>query len=429
VTAGDPRAIENNYERAGRQTSIALRGYSTVLVISDNRVAAAHVAVGLARAEAPHRRVVVGDLVGDLEPIRSLVSADDSHGIYDSFVFGASLEKVMREVEGVENFGILTSGTESPAIPEIIGSHRWRRIASDFAATDALLLLIVAPDAPDLDKLSAQVDGVLLVGDFPLEKVPDAILLARIPHPVEVQRVRVKVEPAEEPWWRSRGVTMAALAVVLVALAMIALRPGGIARRGSRAPDTVMLPAPVRDTAPPPPKPEMVVANPGDSSTATAFSVEIVSANTSESAIITLRGLGAMTPAATISLVPIGETEAIWYKVHAGAFGDSAQAARLLASLRRRRLLPDSGGLVVRTPLALRVDSVASQAAVTQKTREKIDSFIARGIAAYALTQRDGSTRLYAGAFEKPAQASLAATALRVAGLTPVLEYRTGRMQ
>jgi len=92
-------------------------------------------------------------------------------------------------------------------------------------------------------------------------------------------------------------------------------------------------------------------------------------------------------------------------------------------------LLPDSGGLVVRTPLALRVDSVASQAAVTQKTREKIDSFIARGIAAYALTQRDGSTRLYAGAFEKPAQASLAATALRVAGLTPVLEYRTGRMQ
>ncbi len=429
MTAGPPRPNENSYERAGRQTSIALRGYSTVLVISDNPIAAAHVAIGLARAEAPHRRVVVGDLVGDLDPIRSLVSPDDSHGIHDSFVFGASLDRVMREVEGVENFSVLTSGTESPAVPEIIGSHRWRRIASDFAATDALLLLVVSPDAPDLDKLSAQVDGVLLVGDFPLEKVPDAILLARIPHPVELQRVRVKEEPVEEVWWRSRGVTLAALAVVLLAFALIMLRPGGLARRGSRAPDTVMLPAPARDTALPPPKPEMVVANPADSSTATAFSVEIVSANTSESAIITLRGLGAMTPAATISLVPIGETEAIWYKVHAGAFGDSAQAARLLASLRRRRLLPDSDGLVVRTPLALRVDSVTSQAAVTQKTRAKIDSFMARGIAVYALTQRDGSTRLYAGAFEKPAQASLAATALRVAGLTPVLEYRTGRVQ
>jgi hypothetical protein len=83
----------------------------------------------------------------------------------------------------------------------------------------------------------------------------------------------------------------------------------------------------------------------------------------------------------------------------------------------------------VRTPLALRVDSVPAQAAVTQKTREKIDGLMARGVAVYALTQRDGSTRLYAGAFERPAQASLAATALRVAGLTPVLEYRTGRVQ
>jgi hypothetical protein len=36
---------------------------------------------------------------------------------------------------------------------------------------------------------------------------------------------------------------------------------------------------------------------------------------------------------------------------------------------------------------------------------------------------------LYAGAFEKPEQSSLTATALRVAGVTPVLEYRTGRVQ
>ena len=36
---------------------------------------------------------------------------------------------------------------------------------------------------------------------------------------------------------------------------------------------------------------------------------------------------------------------------------------------------------------------------------------------------------LYAGAFENPEQSSLAATALRVAGVTPVLEYRTGRIQ
>jgi len=288
---------------------------------------------------------------------------------------------------------------------------------------------VVSADAPALSKLSAQVDGVLLVGDFALDQVPDAILLARIPHPAASLPVPEKPEPVEEPLWRSRGVTLAAAAVVLVALALVLLRPGGPIR-SSHAPDTVLLPEPVaRDTAPPPRKPEMVVTNPGDSAAAANYSVLIVSANTAEGANFRLRGLGETTPAATISLVPLGDTDAIWYRVHAGAFNDSAQAARLLGTLRRRRLLSDSEGTVIRTPLALRVDSVPAQAGITQKTREKLEGFTTRGLAIYALVQRDGSTRLYAGAFEQPEQASLAATALRVAGLAPVLEYRTGRVQ
>jgi hypothetical protein len=360
-----------------------------------------------------------------------LATNDDVHGIYDSFIFGTSLERVMREVDGVENFSIMTGGTESPALEEILGSHRWRRVASDFAATDALLLLVVAPDAPGLAKLAAQLDGVLIVGDFSLENVPDAVLLARVPHPAApVGPPPEKTEEIEEPLWRSRGVTMAAIAIVLVAFALVMLRPGGLIRRDSRQPDTVMLPDPVaRDTAPTARKSEMIVANPADSATAAGYSVLILSANTAEGANFRLRGLGETMPAATISLVPLGDTDAIWYRVHAGAFNDSAQAARLLGSLRRRRVLPDSEGTVIRTPLALRVDSVPAQGGVTQKTREKLDGFTARGLAVYALRQSDGSTRLYAGAFERPEQASLAATALRVAGLTPVLEYRTGRVQ
>jgi hypothetical protein len=60
--------------------------------------------------------------------------------------------------------------------------------------------------------------------------------------------------------------------------------------------------------------------------------------------------------------------------------------------------------------------------------REKVQSFADRDVIAYALLQRDGSARIYAGAFERPAQSSLATTALRVAGLAPVLEYRTGTL-
>jgi hypothetical protein len=432
VTSATARPAAELYERAGRQTSIALRGYSAVLVISDDPIAAAHVSIGLGRAEAPHRRVVIGDLVGDLPPIQALITGDDQHGIYDSFVFGTSLEKVLNEVEGTENLSVMSGGTESPATAEIIGNRRWRRVASDFAATDALLLLIVAADAPGVETLAAAFDGVLLVGDLALETAPNAVLLARIPHPTEaLPRAKVaEPEPVEEPLWRSRGVTIAALALVVLILALVMLRPGGLARRAARAPDTIIIPdSAIRDSAPPPRPAPVLVANPADSAAAAKYSVEILAANTAEGANFELQRHGAMMPAATISLVPIGDTEAIWYKVHAGALADSAQAERLLRSLRRRGVVSATTGTVVRTPYALRVDSVPAQAAVTAKTRELVQSFSARGLAVYALTQRDGSARLYAGAFENPEQSSLAATALRVAGVTPVLEYRTGRIQ
>jgi len=218
--------------------------------------------------------------------------------------------------------------------------------------------------------------------------------------------------PVEEPLWRSRGVTITAGAVFLLAIALVFLRPGGFARPVARAPDTVLLPeSPSRDVIPPPRSAPLLIANPADSAAAAAFSVEILKANTAEAANFELQRHGAMMPAATISLVPIGDTESIWYTVYAGALSD------------------DSIGAVVRTPFALRVDSVPAQAAVSSKAREKVQALAARGVAAYALSQRDGSARLYAGAFESPDQSSLAATALRVAGLTPVLEYRTGRIQ
>jgi len=430
VTETRTRPAGELYERLGRQTSIALRGYSAVLVISDDPIAAAHVAIGLARAEAPHRRVVIGDLVGDLAPIQALTTRDDTHGIYDSFVFGTSFEKILNEVAGNENLGVLTSGTESPAISQIIGNQRWRRIASDFAATDSLLLLVIAPDAPDLATLAAQVDGVLLVGDLTLDAAPDAVLLARIPHPAEKPQPKTLSPPVEAPLWRSRGVTITVAALVLLALALVFLRPGGVARSVARAPDTVLLPdSQSHDVMPPPRSAPLLIANPADSAAAAVFSVEILKANTAEAANFELQHHGAMMPAATISLVPIGDTEAIWYTVHAGALRDSAQAERLLASFRRRHIVADSIGIVVRTPFALLVDSVPAQEAVSSKAQEKIQALAARGVAVYALSQRDGSARLYAGAFETPEQSSLAATALRVAGLTPVLEYRTGRVQ
>lgn len=420
------------YERAGQLAAMAVRGYSCVLVVSDDPLEAAHVALGIARAEAVHRSVVIGDLFGELPPIQSLISINDPHGIYDSFVFGTSLDKVIYPVPRVENLNVLPGGTESPATEEILGSRRWRRIASEFAATDSLLLLVAGTGAPGLGKLIEQLDGMVVVGTPQLDVPPNAVLLSRVPHPAPPTAPPKQIaSPADIPIWRWRGVPLAAGALLLLIIALFVLRPGGIARLGTtRAPDTVIIPdSQVHDSTPIPKRTALLPANPADSAIAAAYSVEILAANTAESANFELQRHGAMMPAATISLVPIGDTEALWYKVFAGAFPDSVQAERLLASLRRRHIVRDSTGAVTRTPLALRIDSVPSQAAVASKSREKIRDYAARGLAIYALMQSDGSMLLYAGAFENPEQSTLAATALRVAGLVPVLEYRTGRVQ
>ncbi|MEP6904510.1 MAG: hypothetical protein ABI875_00425, partial [Gemmatimonadales bacterium] len=142
MTAGSARPSDEAYVRAGQQAAVALRGYCSVVVVSDDSLAGALVAIGVGRAEAPHRRVVIGDMIGEVAPIQALVTEDDSHGIYDCFTFGTSLDKVIRAVGADEKLNVLPSGTESPAIARIAGDRRWRMIAADFAATDALLLLV-----------------------------------------------------------------------------------------------------------------------------------------------------------------------------------------------------------------------------------------------------------------------------------------------
>jgi hypothetical protein len=82
VPGGRPIA----WEDAGRQIAQVLGSYSALIITSSDPVAAAHVALGIAAAESKHRRVVIGDLVGDLPALRSLIKEEDPHGIADSFL-------------------------------------------------------------------------------------------------------------------------------------------------------------------------------------------------------------------------------------------------------------------------------------------------------------------------------------------------------
>lgn len=423
MTAPAMRAPGGAYEGAGRQAALALRGYSSVVVTSDDVSAAGHAAIGIALAESAQRLVMVADLGGETLPLQSLVRDDDSHGIFDSFEFGTSFVRIAREVEGAKNFYVMPSGTESAAVESIISSPRWRGFASEFANADELLLLVVRSDAPGLDELVSQVDGVVLVGLQRLESAPNASILAKIPHPTVVPPPKIDIAPRRGQTASLRNAGFAAAALLAAGILGGAL----LFRKPSSDPQPALTNADsaTADTVRRAP-PAIAAANPGDSASATAFSVEILASNTLESANFEIQRYGSVMPAATISLVPIGDTEATWYKVHAGAYSDSAEAGRLLATLRRRRIVADSAGSVVRTPLALLIDSIPSQGGMTSRIRDRIQTLAARDVIAYALLQRDGSARIYAGAFERPAQSSLATTALRVAGLAPVLAYRTG---
>jgi hypothetical protein len=429
VTGGRPIA----WEDAGRQIAQTLGSYSALIITSSDPVAAAHVALGIAAAEASHRRVVIGDLVGDLPALRSLIKDEDPHGIADSFLYGVSLNKIGYEVEGRPNVYVMPSGTEPTIGADIFGSTRWKKLGAGYGQMGALLLLVARSDAPGLGELAEQIDGVVLVRDADLPNAPSALVLARVPTPTPTLKIQLHRISARAADWRKHKWLYPALGVltlILVAalgLALMLARVGPTPRAATPKP---AAPAPAPTPPPPRPLPETLYVAPpqnvNDSASASAFSVELLVANTAEGANLFVRKNGAALPSATVSPVSIDPERSTWYKVTAGAYTRRYQADSLLLALRRSSLLTDSAGSVTRTPLALLVDSVPTQGGIVDAVRAAVLKYTARGLPVYALIQENGGARLYAGAFAAADQSAGLIRTLRGAGLKPVLVYRTG---
>jgi hypothetical protein len=429
VPGGRPVA----WEDAGRQIAQVLGSYSAILITSSDPAAAAHVTLGIAAAESSHRRVVVGDLVGDLPSLRSLIKEEDPHGIADSFLYGVSLNKIDYEVEGRPNVYVMPSGTEPTLGEEIFRSARWKKLASEFSQMGALLLLVARSNAPGLAELADQIDGVVLVRDADLPNAPSALVLARVPVPTPTLKIPLhRIRDRAADWRKHRWLypAVGALALVLVAAIGLAFMLAR-ARQATRAPVRAAVttaPAPKPPPARPPPETLYVAppTNSSDSASASGFTVELLVANTAEGANLFVRKNGAALPAATVSPVSIDPERSTWYKVTAGAYTRRYQADSLLLALRRSGLLTDSAGSVTRAPLALLVDSVPTQGGIVDAVRAAVQKYVDRGLSVYALIQDDGGARIYAGAFGAADQSAGLIRTLRSAGLKPVLVYRTG---
>jgi hypothetical protein len=437
VSSGRPVA----WEDAGRQIASLLGSYSAVVVTSSDPVAAAHVALGIARSEADHRRVVVGDLVGDIPSLRSLVKDEDPHGITDSFLYGVSFNKIAYAVEGAENLLVMPSGTDPQIDEEILRSARWTKLAEGFGEATTLLLLVAPADSPGLGELIDQIDGVVLVKDADLSAAPSALVLARVASPTPTLKIPLHAISARAASWRQHRWFYPALGVIALVLigavggALMLARVGTTARRSAALPAPVPVPVkPIQAPTPPPPRPPPETlyiappANVNDSASAAVFAVELLVANTAEGANLFVRKNGAALPAAAVSPVVIGPERSKWYQVFAGAYTTRKQADSLLLALRGSGIIRDTTGVnVMRMPLALVIDSVPSQGGIVDAVRAALDKYAARGLQVYALMQESGGALIYSGAFAGADQSAELIRTLRGAGLKPVLVYRTGR--
>lgn len=444
--AASPTGSPGGWESAGRKIAPMLGSYSAAVVTSSDALAAAHVAIGIGLAEAEHRRVAIADLVGEVEPIQSLVTSEDPHGISDSFTYGVSLNKIAQPIDTTGNLFVMPSGTGSVAEPAIFTNSRWQRLANGFREVGALLLIVAPADAPRLKDLIDQTDGVVLVGGggTPLDLAPYINVLARVPAPAATRpapRIPVR-EP--QPVWRIAALLLAVVAVLGTgyflwssqgrstntargrltppaarpaaaggagpAVGAVAAPVGGAPRPGAVAPETLAV-------APP--------ANVADSATATAYAVELGAWNAIEDAVDQINRYRSSLPAATIAPVPLGASREIYYKVISGAFPNPREAQVLLDVLRHKGVVLDGMGTLVRTPYALLLDSAS--AGRTQTIMRKYSQVPQSRQSIYVLAQDDGSLRVYAGAFERPEDSASLMASLRAAGLSPVLAYRTGR--
>jgi hypothetical protein len=424
--------------------------FAAVVAGRDAR-SAALAALGIARMQSARRRVAVADLVGDNEVLQSLVTDDDVHGIVDNFVYGISLNRISRPVQGFPNLFILPSGSEPVAQEEVFRNRGWRRLSGGFQEVGALLLLVTVAGTPGLNDLIANTDGVVVAGtDFEIPGSPRTIATVapqRASAPLitpERGTPSMEGKPASAPVLTperatpiqitgalARGVIKPARRMVPIALGLLAASAIAIIAIARLRPDADEVPASTsRQVASTPAvagnndENLVPVVNPDDAAIAVGWSVLVVAHNTEAGAMLTLRqslqGIGA----ATFSPVRM-EDGAEWYQVYAGAFASRPGADSLLTFLRENGQLQEGLGQVsdqsLRVAIRLETGLTTGQAAAARSR------YFVEGIPAYVLRQDDGTASVFTGAYATEADASSTINRIRATYPEVVLAFRTGR--
>ncbi|MCY7380536.1 MAG: hypothetical protein LH467_14505 [Gemmatimonadaceae bacterium] len=458
---------EMDWLAEGRALGGTLNVYHALVVVGADPIATALVALGIGQVQSGHRRVAVGDLIGEAPPLQSLIREDDAHGLVDSFMYGISLNRVAYPVADEGELFVMPSGTSPIDYEELFLNPRWRRLAAGFREVGALLVLAAPAHAPHLRLLVDSTDGAVLVGDEVPGSLPVAQSLAWIRErktapmtvandlppafspPMGVLPIPELARSTPWPAWAAgilltvgligagvwfwqrpfasdrparRGIDAASTAATSVTGGALVTDSAMRARDAQRDAASRDSAAQVANLAVASDSfPVLVPLNSADSANASTFTVLLENTNGLAGAILQLQSKFSDVPAASYGLSLRNRL----FELVSGAYPSRAGADSLLVDLRARRILPPGGGLVTERPYAFLAQANVAPAEVPTRLRRAVAQ---RGQPVYALRQLDGTVTLYFGAYENPEQAALAVPAVRKSGIAPLLVYRLGRV-
>jgi hypothetical protein len=152
---------------------------------------AARAAIGLARALAGTRTIVLADLDFEQASLHDALGAANGEGVADALLFGASLERVTLHPAG-EPFEFVPAGAYAPEPDELMAHSSWARLLAELAARDALLLGWAPLGTRGLDSIAERIPAVVLLS----EESDVTGTAARLPESIRIEGI---VRPASPP--------------------------------------------------------------------------------------------------------------------------------------------------------------------------------------------------------------------------------------
>ena len=385
---------------------------------------AAGAAWDVARAAAlADRRIALVDLWLEHPTLHETVGLAPTEGIVDAFEYDVSLTKAAHQVDRVF---FIAAGTVTAHAGDLFANPRWKKLHGGFRVENALLLLYLSAGA--LARLSAVPDGLIVLspdGYEPESSIGQGITAVMERGVPLLGVVRERWTPAAAPAPDPRSVApppgrisasvrrpshrLARPVVVAATLAAGAAGGWALFARGAeqrRAPAPVPA-APVRARP--------VAAAPAPRVDSLAWTVQLAAYARLDKALALADRLAADGVTAFVTPVALDDRRgsAVWYRVLAGAFPTRDAALGGRTGMWKQGLAARGQGDVLRAPYSFSLSDRAPA----------VGSLRARGIP--AVPWGTGS-RLLAGAFETPEQASLLEARLKRAGVQATLVTRMG---